>query len=209
MIEWFKNLALWKKIVYPITFVAGIVLVIIFIPKYTGPGENCVFLNEKANLHNEYYITVTDFTDLDNVSILAHKEDLEETELIGTDKHYISVTVLIQHINVSHPKENHVFDIDDFKIKDHTGVQIKNFNFFSKEKGVALENKDFTTTKAQSDYKWIDTEILPGEQKSITLFFEVSKNISTLDTVIVLESDFFKGYSNAKAGTDIVLAKRK
>ena len=49
---------------------------------------------------------------------------------------------------------------------------------------------------------------MPGEQKSITLYFEASKNISTNDTTIVLETDFFSGRSNGKSGTDIVLAKR-
>ena len=83
MIEWFKNLDTWKKIVFSLAAVmvlAGIiVLIVIFIPKYTGPEENCVFLNEKANLHNEYYITVTDFSDRNTISILKNANDLEET----------------------------------------------------------------------------------------------------------------------------------
>ncbi len=91
---------------------------------------------------------------------------------------------------------------------EDTGIQIKNINFFSKENGVALENKSFSTTKAQLDYKWVDSEIAPEEEKTITLFFEVPKAISTSDTTIVLEADFFTGRSNGKAGTDIVLAKR-
>lgn len=61
--EWFKDLDTWKKVVVCIVgilLLAGIIaLIVIFVPKYTGPEENCVFLNEKANLHNEYYITVT------------------------------------------------------------------------------------------------------------------------------------------------------
>ena len=210
--EWFKNLDTWKKVVVCIVgilLLAGIIaLIVIFVPKYTGPEENCVILNEKANLHNEYYITVTDFSDCDNVYVVKNKGDLEETELIGTDKHYISVNVLIEHINVANSKEMHNLDIDDFKLKDHTGVQIKNFNFFSKENGVALENKNFSTTKSQTDYKWVDMQIMPGEQQNITLYFEVPKDISVKDTTIVLETDFFSGRLNGKAATDIVLAKR-
>lgn len=208
MIEWFLNLSMWKKIVYPIIFVSIIILLIVFGPKYTGPGENCIFLNEKANLHNEYYITVIDCFDCDKVSVLKNKGDLEETELIGTDKHYISVTVKIEHINVADSKEIRSLDIDDFKLKDHTGIQLKKINFFSKKNGVALENKDFQTTKSQTDYKWVEMEIMPGEQKTITLYFEVPKNISVYDTTIVLETDFIKGGLNGKIGTDIVLAKR-
>ena len=189
-----------------------ILIIILFLTScirvYEGPEENCVFMNEKANLHQEYYITVLSCCDYNSISVLKNKADLEETELLGTDKHFISVTILLQHINVSDEKEAHSFDIDDFKIKDHTGVQIKNVNLFSKENGVALENKNFSTTKAQLDYKWVDTKIAPGEQNNITLFFEVPKNISTSDTTIVLEADFFTGLSNNKAGTDIVLAQR-
>ena len=47
--EWFKNLDTWKKIVVCIVgilLLAGIIaLIVIFVPKYTGPEENCVFLN--------------------------------------------------------------------------------------------------------------------------------------------------------------------
>lgn len=208
MFEWYKNLDTWKKIVFPIVIIAIIVVLIIFIPKYTGPEENCIFLNKKANLHNEYYITVMDFSGNNKISVIKNKGDFEETELISTDKHYISVTILIEHVNVANSNELHKLDIDDFKLKDHTGVQLKNINFFSKENGVALENKNFSTTKSEIDYKWVDIQIMPGEQKTITLYFEVPKNISTNDTTIVLETDFFNGRLNGKAGTDIVLAKR-
>ena len=208
MIEWYKNLDTWKKIVLPTAIIAIIVVTIVFIPKYTGPEENCTFLSEKANLHNEYYITVTNFSDESKISVIKNKDDLEETELIGTDMHYISVTILIEHINVANSKELHELDIDDFKLKDHTGVQLKNVNLFSKEKGLALENKNFSTKKSETDYKWVNTQIMPGEKKTITLYFEMPKNISTNDTIIVLETDFFNGRSNGKAATDIVLAKR-
>ena len=213
MIEWFKDLSLRGKIIFIVSavvlIVALITVAIIFIPKYDGPEENCIFLNEKANLHKEYYITVVDFEDCEKISVLANKGDLEETELIGTDKHFISVTVVVEHINVANPQENHFLDVDDFKLKDHTGVQIKNINLFSKENGLALENKDFATVKAQTDYKWVDTAIGTGTQQTITLYFEVPEEISTLDTTIVLEADFFSGILNNDGGTDIVLAKRK
>lgn len=208
MIDWIKNLALWKKIVYPIILVAIIASAIIFIPKYNGPGENCTFLNEKANLHNEYYITVIDCSDCENISILKNKNDNQKTELIGTDKHFISVTIMMEHIDVSDEKESHVLDKDDFKLKDHTGVQLKNINLFSKENGVALENKNFSKKNAQIDYSWIDVRIEKGTSKTIVLYFEVPKNISTLDTVLVLEADLFSGRTNGNAGTDIVLAQR-
>lgn len=197
-----------KKIRRLFLFFIIFTLILAFSSCYKGPEENCVFINEKANLHNEYYITVLDCTDQNSIFVLKNKGDLEETELIGTDKHFISVTILLQHINVSEEKEAHSLDTNDFKIKDHTGIQIGNLNLFSKENGLALENKDFSTTKAQLDYKWVDNGVEPGDQKTIILYFEVPKSISTTDTTIVLEADFFSGRTNKKAGTDIVLAQR-
>lgn len=207
--EWFKNLQLWKKIVYPLALATlVIILLVFFITKYNGPEENCVFINEKVNLHNEYYITVLDRTDQDSIEILKNKDDLEKTEIIGTDKHYIKIEILIEHINVANAKENHQLDINDFKLKDHTGVQIKNMYLFSKENGLALENKNFQTRTAIKDFVWFDSEINVDEEKTIVLYFEVDKTISSLDTVMVLETDFFNFRSNGKAGTDIVLAYR-
>ncbi len=209
MISWYLNLALWKKILYPVLLVIVIVLIIIFVPKYDKPQKNCIFLNEKANLHGEYYITVTDFKDCDNIEILKNKDDEVKTKLFGTDKHFISVTILLEHINVANPNETKPLKPNTFKLKDHTGVQIGNFNFGSKNDGLALSKKDFSTTDAIEDYSWVDTLILPGEKKTITIYFEVEKDISTNNTITVLESDLFSFLeSENHLGTDIVLAQR-
>ena len=73
--------------------------------------------------------------------------------------------------------------------------------------GVALENKDFTTQKAIKDYSWYGKQPLPGETIEISLFFSVPKNVSSKDTVMVLETDFFIGMKTNRE-TDIVLGKR-
>lgn len=209
----YSNLALWKKILYPIIVlviaIAIIAFIIIFVPKYDKPQKNCIFLNEQANLHVEYYITVTDFKDCDNIEILRNKDDKVKTKLFGIDKHFISVTILLEHINVSNPNETKPLKPNTFKLKDHTGVQIGNFNFGSKNDGFALSEKDFSTTIAIEDYSWVDTLILPGEEKTITIYFEVEKDISTNNTITVLESDLFSFLeSENHLGTDIVLAQR-
>ena len=209
MVNWFSDLVLWKKIVFLIGIVLIIILAIILIPKYTGPEENCIFVNEKANLHDEYYVTVLNVIDSDNALILKDKNDEESYEIIGNGKHFIKVTILIERINSSNPKENHTLDLDDFKLKDHTGVQIKNVNLFSVENGLALENKDFSTIKPIEDYYWFGHSIEPGSSKQIILYYEVSKEISSNDTVMVLEVDFFSGRTGTKKGTDFVLANRK
>ncbi len=42
------------------------------------------------------------------------------------NKQYVGVKIKIAHHALANPKENHPFDLDDFKLKDHTGVQLKN-----------------------------------------------------------------------------------
>lgn len=209
MFKYFMELELWKKILFIVLLIFIVALIIILIPKYTGPEKNCIFLNEKANLHEEYYVTLLDFSDCESIFILKNEGDFEQTELISTYKHFISVTLLIEHINVANEKESHLLDVDDFKLKDHTGVQLKNFNFFSKENGLALENKNFSTVESQKDYKWLNTRIETGTKQTITLYFEVPEEISSIDTTMVVEIDFFDGISNGHQGTDIVLAQRK
>lgn len=208
MFEWYKNQKLWVKISISLAIVIAIVLFFIFVPKYTGPEENCTFIGERINLHNEYYITVTDVDDFDTIYVIKTPGETNKSELIGTDKNYIGVTVKIEHQQLDNPKETHEFDLDDFKLKDHTGVQLKNFNFFSKENGLALETKDFTTKKPVADYSWLGTSIESGDSLEFTIYYEFSKTYSIYNTLMVLEADFFGGRSGGKAGSDIVLAYR-
>lgn len=183
-------------------------MLIILSSCYNGPQENCVFIGEKANLHKEYYVTVLDANDFDNIEIIRYENETNKSELIGTSTHYVGVRVLIEHQKLDNPKENHSLDLDDFKIKDHTGVQIGNVILFSKENGLALENNDFNTVKPIKDYTWFGKEIASGDALEITLFYEFSKSLSVSNTVMVVEFDLFSGRANGKVGTDIVLAYR-
>lgn len=208
MFEKYRNLPPWAKILIPVGVVAAIALFIIFVPKYKGPEENCTFIGEKINLHDEYYLTVLDVDDYNNIFILKNYNDTEKSEIIGTDKHYVGVKVLIEHQTLANPKENHLLDVDDFKLKDHTGVQVKNFNFFSKENGLALETKDFLTKNPIVDYVWYEKLVESGQSLVITLYYEFSKAYSIYNTLMVLEVDFFTGRNENKAGSDVVLAYR-
>ncbi len=210
MLKWYLEQKLWIQIVLPIVCIGTfIVIIFLVIPRYNGPEENCVFINEKVNLHEEYYITVEDISLENDILYLKNQEDTEKSELIGTDKHYVGVKIKIEHQALANPKENHPFDLDDFKLKDHTGVQLKNINFFSKEDGLALETTDFTTRQPIKDYIWYGKSVESGEVTNIELYYEFSKKMSAHNTLMVLETDFFSGRSNGKSGTDIVLAYRK
>jgi hypothetical protein len=126
----------WKWFVpTAILVIAGIILAIIFIPKYEGPGENCIFISESANLHKEYLLEVKDVAEYDEIEILLNKGDVETHSLYTTDTHFIAVTVSIKRSNTTIPQEDHIFDKDDFKLKGHTGVKLKNVYFGSVKDG--------------------------------------------------------------------------
>ena len=42
-------------------------------------NENCVFVNETANLHDEYLVTVVDAQTVETVNILKNKDDVEKS----------------------------------------------------------------------------------------------------------------------------------
>ncbi len=171
--------------------------------------SECTFINEKINLHSEYYVTILNVDDYDNIFVFKNKNDYEKSELIGTSTHFVGMKILIQHQNVSFPKENHKFDKNDFKLKDHTGVQIENINLFSKKNGFALSTKTFSTKQPIIDYSWYEKSVESGEEYEFTLYYEFPKSYSVYDTIMVLEVDFFVGAHNNRTGSDIVLAYRE
>lgn len=63
---------------------------------------------------------------------------------------------------------------------------------------------DFATRNAIEDYAWVDTQIEPGESRDLILYFEFEKELDIINTLMVLEVDFFA----TKKGTDIVLINR-
>ena len=78
--------------------------------------KDCIFLNEEANLHNEYLVTVLNYGDLDEINILKNSDDEVPSKLIGTTTHYLYVNLKIEHQVKTTPKENHKLDKNDFKI---------------------------------------------------------------------------------------------
>lgn len=189
------------------------IIIIVFMLLFQSCGdvaeENCVFLNEKTNLHNEYLVSVSNVQMLNEIYLLKNKDDEEKSLVIGKDCHYLEVVVEIEHQNIKKPKETHNLDIDDFKIKDHTDVKIfKNIYITSVKDGFALSKTSFETEKALTDYSWVGKSIDAGNSETLILYFEFDKTISVETTLMVLEIDFFWGGSvvnKTKKGTDIVL----
>ena len=193
----------WKWFLLGAVVIVGIVLAIIFIPKYDQPSEKCYFINESTNLHKEYTIKVEDVNEYDQIDILLNKNDTEKITKYSNSTHFIGVTLSIKRVNTTEPKEDHVFDKNDFKLKDHAGFKLSNFYFLAKG-GLALSEKDFSTINAIEDYSYIGQSVSPGEEKSFTIYFEISDDISAYTDITIFEVDFFA----TSIGSDIVLAER-
>jgi hypothetical protein len=186
---------------------AVVVLLVIFGPRITSPGENVVFIGDEMNLHQDYLIKVVSVDESDTAEILANLDDVEKISISHPDKHYIVVEVSIKRQNTINSKRDHELDINDFKLKDHTGVQIKNIYIQSIKDGTVLSNINFETRNALLDFTWVGKSLNPGEELSIYIYFEVDKNLSVFSDMMILESDFFVGRGD-NLGVDVLLASK-
>ncbi len=194
----------WKWLIpMIIVSIIAIVLMIVFIPKYEGPSDECYFINEPMNLHDEYIIQVKEVNEYDQIEILINEGDTEKITQYSNNSHFLGVKVEIKRVNTSNPEENHNFDINDFKLKDHTGFKLGNV-FFTNQSGLALSEKDFSTINSVEDYSYIGQSVLPGEEKTFEIYFEIPKDISVFENITIIEIDFFA----TKIGSDVVLAER-
>lgn len=192
-----------KKIVGVLICVCTLLCFVLSGCKQTS-DKDCIFLSEEANLHDEYLITVLDFGELNEINVLKNSGDEVPSKIIGTTTHFLFINLKIEHQSITTPKENHKLDKNDFKIKDHTGVQIKNVTFIKSLNSCAKSEVDFSTRSAIVDYTWVDKAIESGNSSEICVYFEFDNEFDIKNTLMVLEVDFFA----TKKGTDIVLMDR-
>lgn len=192
-----------KKIVGVLICVCTLLCFVLSGCKQTS-DKDCIFLSEEANLHDEYLITVLDFGELNEINVLKNSDDEVPSKIIGTTTHFLFINLKIEHQSITTPKENHKLDKNDFKIKDHTGVQIKNVTFIKSLNSCAKSEVDFSTRSAIVDYTWVDKAIESGNSSEICVYFEFDNEFDIKNTLMVLEVDFFA----TKKGTDIVLMDR-
>ena len=196
-----------KKFAKWLSFVCVLLCIALSACKPTS-DKDCIFLNETANLHEEYLVTVTSYGEKDEIDILKNSDDSVPSKVIGTTTHFLFVNLKIEHQAITTPKENHKLDKDDFKIKDHTGVRIKNVTFIESLNSCAKSEVKFDTKKALVDYTWTDKQIESGSSMEICIFFEFNNNFDIQNTLMILEVDFFYSNFGSKKGTDIVLMNR-
>ena len=134
--------------------VLAFIFSLLFVSCAKTTAEECTFLNERVNLHEEYSISVSEIGSTENVFVFKNENDAEAQEITGTTSHYLYVVLNIEHQNVFESKEIHELDANDFKIKDHTGVRIRNIAFIESINSSAKSEIDFATRNAIKDYAW-------------------------------------------------------
>lgn len=174
------------------------------------------FLCEDVPLHsNNYTITVTDVYSTNSIIIL-NKDNSEEQK----DGHYLAIDITIAQ-DIDSSLKTHKFDVNDFKIKDHTGVYLPlndimgavgwdaiDVHIDSTDGGFVMSSTSFSTVSAEKDYHYINKTISAGESISFTLFFYPLKGLNPESDLIVLELDFYYTDVSYRQGSDIILLKR-
>lgn len=176
------------------------------------------FLNEQIYLHgSNYVVTANDTKTVDSINILNKKGKDEVKE-----GHFIQVILSIFQEEDSNLKK-HKFDVNDFKIKSHTGVYFPlndigsligwdmiDYHWDQAKNGFLISSAEFDTTNAVKDYSLIRNSISCGESKELTVFFPMDKRYNVEDQIMVLEIDFRPGglLDPVKRGEDIILLPR-
>ena len=176
------------------------------------------FLNEPVALHNSNYLVIVNNAKTVEEIVVIDKKD-QEQKLNG---HFIKVELNVSQ-NEDSKFKTHKFDLDDFKIKDHTGVYIPlneiaslvgwdmiDYHYDQAKNGFLISSASFSTKKAIKDYSLISTSVSAGESKDLTIYFNMDKNYCVENQIMVMEVDFRTGgYLNTKnRAEDIVLLPR-
>lgn len=178
------------------------------------------FMGETIVVHENFDIKVHYAKTVESISYVRNKGDNELTTLQGN---YIEVNLDVTK-QVDSNEKNHKLDIDDFKLRNHSGVYLPLNDIMSlfdinavdvhidtDDNGFVKSSADFSNKKALKDYSWFGTELKNGETINITLFFEMKEGYKVEKDLMLLEVDFYTGRNGNKKGEDIVLlnCKRK
>lgn len=221
-IEWFSNnISKPLQIFVYIFIVAAIIVSAPLAIKSCGEKPDyskadAYFVDESAPLHgNNYWIRVLGAETKESISIKREKNDEEPTVLTG---HFIAVKICIKQNSDS--KKQHELDVDDFKLKDHTGTHIPLNDILSiidvDAPDLIVGSSDFIdsdvsfpTEEAIEDYTWIGTPVSANQETIITVYFEMEESLNVENTIMIFEADFFVGAGKTNSATDIVLFERK
>jgi hypothetical protein len=176
------------------------------------------FMNEVVEIHDNFDIKVYYAKTVDSISYQKEKDSTEKTTLTGN---YIEVNLDITK-NIDSEEEDHKLDVNDFKLRNHSGVYLPlndimglfnidalDVHIDTDENGFVMSEADFSNKNAVKDFSWVGTVLKNGETMNITLFFKMSEGYHVEKTLMLLEVDFYPGRSGIKKGEDIVLLNCK
>lgn len=176
------------------------------------------FMNEVVEIHDNFDIKVYYAKTVDSISYQKEKDSTEKTTLTGN---YIEVNLDITK-NIDSEEEDHKLDVNDFKLRNHSGVYLPlndimglfnidalDVHIDTDENGFVMSEADFSNKNAVKDFSWVGTVLKNGETMNITLFFKMSEGYHVEKTLMLLEVDFYTGRSGIKKGEDIVLLNCK
>lgn len=176
------------------------------------------FMNESVLVHDNYQVKVISAKTVDYIEYLSKKGTDTKTSSSGN---YIEVELNISKLIDSNEKD-HLLDINDFKLRNHSGVYIPLntiMSFFdidavdvhidTDENGFVKSSADFDNKNAIKDYTWVDSVIKNGENKNITLYFYLPEGYKVEESLMLLEVDLYWGKGGIKKGEDIVLLNCK
>lgn len=172
------------------------------------------FMTNNVEIHENFNIKVLSARTVSTISILKKENDTSKNIKNGN---FIAIEVEISK-NAGSTKE-HKLDINDFKLKDHTGVYLplndimSFFNIdavdlyvYTDENGFIISDVDFSTKKAIKDFTWVNKSV-EEEALSFTIYFEMKENYKVEEEIMVLEVDFYDGKYGIKKGEDIILVQ--
>lgn len=226
MVKWFINFwnihgiigkALDILIVSLFVFaLIGIPLGFTYIIKANDVTYTNIFLNEEFNLHgSDYNACVNSAFSLEEIAIL-NKDEMVETK----EGHFVGVNLSISQISESRFGE-HVFDKDDFKLKDHTGVIIPmndiagmvgwnaiDIHYNPTDEGYVISSADFSTRNAVIDYNYIGKTINASQTVEFYVYFPMPSNLLVENELMVLEIDLYSGWWGEYVCVDVILLSR-
>lgn len=179
--------------------------------------ETNYFLNENVMIHDDNFcVKVTTAYTTNQIEILTKNNEIKVKT--GT---FICVELLISQTGNSE-LDPHTLDVNDFKLKDHTGVYVPlndimsildlnaiDVHFDSKDGGHVMSSAEFSTKSAIKDYNYIDKIIEKGNSYNFLIYFDLGNKLKVEEELMVLEIDFFIGSNDYKKGSDIILLSRK
>lgn len=168
------------------------------------------FMNETVKVHNNFDVKVYYAKTVESISYQKEKNSTEKTTLIGN---YIEVNLDITK-SIDSDEKDHKLDINDFKLRNHSGVYLPLNDIMSlfdidavdvhidtDEKGFVMSDAEFSNKKAVKDFSWVGIVLTNGETVNITMFFEMKEGYQVEKALMLLEVDLYA----TKKGEDIVL----